>query len=126
MSNPNFQPQSSNQNQLKSAPKSSSFNTNFELLKIEMYNLRQLDLSLLQQLWALNESINEFRLLVQEQEENASPLTSIPNSEDNSDEDKASLVSAGKADQKPPKTAIKRRKKRHDRCHASKIGNDVS
>lgn len=62
---------------------------------------------LLQQLYALNESINEYRILMHEQEENSPPLLSISNSEDNSDEDKASYVSgsggADKQDQKPHK-----------------------
>ncbi|KAL1502189.1 hypothetical protein ABEB36_007367 [Hypothenemus hampei] len=37
------------------------------ILRREMYSLRQQDLSLLSQLWALNESLQEFRQLLQEQ-----------------------------------------------------------
>jgi len=38
------------------------------ILKREMFGLRQLDLSLLSQLWALNEAIQEYRMMSQEQE----------------------------------------------------------
>ncbi|XP_066143558.1 protein FAM89A [Euwallacea fornicatus] len=37
------------------------------VLRREMYSLRQQDLSLLSQLWSLNESIQEFRQMLQEQ-----------------------------------------------------------
>lgn len=40
----------------------------FLLLKLQ-YSLRQLDLSLLSQLWSLNESIQDFRHILQEQDE---------------------------------------------------------
>ncbi|KAK9891600.1 hypothetical protein WA026_015560 [Henosepilachna vigintioctopunctata] len=36
---------------------------------LERYSLRQLDLSLLSQLWSLNESIQDFRQILQEQED---------------------------------------------------------
>ena len=45
------------------------------------YGLRQLDLSLLSQLWALNESIQEFRTIIQEQE-NLSPQSPSPSNSD--------------------------------------------
>lgn len=45
------------------------------------YGLRQLDLSLLSQLWALNESIQEFRTMMQEQE-NLSPQSPSPSNSD--------------------------------------------
>lgn len=45
------------------------------------YGLRQLDLSLLSQLWALNESIQEFRTIMQEQE-NLSPQSPSPSNSD--------------------------------------------
>lgn len=54
-----------------------------------------------------------------EQEENSPPLLSISNSEDNSDEDKASYVSGGgaeKQDQKPQK--IPRDDERNDMIDA--------
>ncbi|KAL9900467.1 uncharacterized protein ACN427_007673 [Glossina fuscipes fuscipes] len=38
-------------------------------LRKEMFGLRQLDISLLSQLWALNDSIQEFRTLIQDQEQ---------------------------------------------------------
>lgn len=50
------------------------------------YSLRQLDLNLLSQLWSLNESIQEYRTLLQEQE-NLSPNS--PNSISNSDDDES-------------------------------------
>lgn len=53
--------------------------------------MRQLDLSLLSQLWTLNESIQEFRTIVQEQEALSPPSPSpsnsgseVPSSEDES------------------------------------------
>ncbi|XP_018393064.1 PREDICTED: protein FAM89B [Cyphomyrmex costatus] len=47
------------------------------------FGLRQLDLSLLSQLWSLNESIQEFRQLLQEQEDRApSPSPSSEEGED--------------------------------------------
>lgn len=54
------------------------------------FGLRQLDLSLLSQLWALNESIQEFRTIIQEQDElspeSPSPSPSDTNSISSSDE----------------------------------------
>lgn len=48
------------------------------------FGLRQLDLSLLSQLWSLNESIQEFRQLLQEQEDRApSPSPSSEDGDDN-------------------------------------------
>uniref|UniRef100_A0A1S4J3A1 Uncharacterized protein n=2 Tax=Culex quinquefasciatus TaxID=7176 RepID=A0A1S4J3A1_CULQU len=48
------------------------------------YGLRQLDLSLLSQLWALNESIQEFRTMLQEQETLSPPSPTPSNSDANS------------------------------------------
>lgn len=49
------------------------------------FGLRQLDLSLLSQLWSLNESIQEFRQLLQEQEDRApSPSPSSEEGDDTS------------------------------------------
>lgn len=48
------------------------------------YGLRQLDLSLLSQLWALNESIQEFRTMLQEQETLSPPSPTPSNSDVNS------------------------------------------
>jgi len=45
------------------------------------YGLRQLDLSLLSQLWALNESIQDFRTMLQDQE-NLSPQSPSPSNSD--------------------------------------------
>ncbi|XP_028046078.1 leucine repeat adapter protein 25 isoform X3 [Monomorium pharaonis] len=48
-----------------------TLDTQLAVLRREMFGLRQLDLSLLSQLWSLNESIQEFRQLLQEQEDRA-------------------------------------------------------
>ncbi|KAH0567553.1 putative uncharacterized protein DDB_G0286901 [Cotesia glomerata] len=53
------------------------------ILRKEMFGLRQLDLSLLSQLWSLNESIQEFRQLVQDHDDRA-PSPS-PSSEEGDD-----------------------------------------
>lgn len=59
------------------------------------FGLRQLDLSLLSQLWALNESIQEFRTIIQEQENlsppSPSPTPSDANSVSSGDEDDISI-----------------------------------
>lgn len=52
-----------------SSRKSSNLDTKLAILKQEMYNLRQLDLSVLSQLWSLNESLQEYRQMLQEQED---------------------------------------------------------
>jgi len=49
---------------------------------VDQVGLRQLDLSLLSQLWALNENIQEFRAMLQEQDE----ATLSPPSADENDE----------------------------------------
>lgn len=51
-----------------------TLDTQLAILRREMFGLRQLDLSLLAQLWSLNESIQEFRQLLQEQEDRAPSL----------------------------------------------------
>jgi hypothetical protein len=59
----------------------SSLDNQLAILRREMYGLRQLDLSLLSQLWALNESIQEFRTIIQDQE-NLSPQSPSPSNSD--------------------------------------------
>lgn len=55
------------------------------ILTFLQFGLRQLDLSLLSQLWSLNESIQEFRQLLQEQEDRApSPSPSSEEGDDTS------------------------------------------
>ncbi|KAJ9578761.1 hypothetical protein L9F63_005019 [Diploptera punctata] len=56
------------------------------ILRKEMFGLRQLDLSLLSQLWSLNESIQEFRQLLQEQEDSAALSPPSPSSADEGEE----------------------------------------
>ncbi|CAG9834273.1 unnamed protein product [Diabrotica balteata] len=55
--------------QVGGATRNSPLDTKLAILKQEMYNLRQLDLSLLSQLWSLNESLQEYRQMLQEQED---------------------------------------------------------
>lgn len=75
-----------------STRKVTTLDTKLAILKSEMYSLRQLDLSLLSQLWALNESIQEFRTVMQEQEalspHSPSNSDSNINSDDETSEDK--------------------------------------
>ncbi|XP_076655346.1 uncharacterized protein LOC143360421 isoform X1 [Halictus rubicundus] len=62
-----------------------TLDTQLAILRREMFGLRQLDLSLLSQLWSLNESIQEFRQLLQEQEDRApSPSPSSEEGDDTS------------------------------------------
>ncbi|XP_043270095.1 uncharacterized protein [Venturia canescens] len=62
-----------------------TLDTQLAILRKEMFGLRQLDLSLLSQLWSLNESIQEFRQLLQEQEDRApSPSPSSEEGDDTS------------------------------------------
>ncbi|XP_055547447.1 uncharacterized protein LOC129731460 [Wyeomyia smithii] len=75
--------------------KPTTLDTQLAVLRREMYGLRQLDLSLLSQLWALNESIQEFRTMLQEQETLSPPSPTPSNSDANSvssdeDEDESS------------------------------------
>ncbi|KAK0179237.1 hypothetical protein PV327_008046 [Microctonus hyperodae] len=60
-----------------------TLDTQLTILRKEMFGLRQVDLSLLSQLWSLNESIQEFRQLLQDQEDRA-PSPS-PSSEEGDD-----------------------------------------
>ncbi|XP_033229841.1 actin cytoskeleton-regulatory complex protein PAN1-like [Belonocnema kinseyi] len=62
-----------------------TLDTQLAILRREMFGLRQLDLSLLSQLWSLNESIQEFRQLLQDQEDRApSPSPSSEEGDDTS------------------------------------------
>lgn len=54
----------------------------FSIIFSLQYSLRQLDLSLLSQLYALNESIQEFRTMMQEQNENFSQQSPSPSNSD--------------------------------------------
>uniref|UniRef100_A0A1Q3FLY2 Putative mediator of rna polymerase ii transcription subunit 26 n=1 Tax=Culex tarsalis TaxID=7177 RepID=A0A1Q3FLY2_CULTA len=67
-----------------SVRKPTTLDTQLAILRREMYGLRQLDLSLLSQLWALNESIQEFRTMLQEQETLSPPSPTPSNSDANS------------------------------------------
>ncbi|XP_058119723.1 AF4/FMR2 family member lilli-like [Anopheles ziemanni] len=70
--------------QQSTAATTTTLDTQLAILRREMYGLRQLDLSLLSQLWALNESIQEFRTMLQEQETLSPPSPSPSNSDANS------------------------------------------
>jgi len=52
-----------------SVKKTTNLDTQLAILRREMYSLRQQDLSLLSQLWSLNESIQDFRHILQDQED---------------------------------------------------------
>lgn len=75
------------------SPKSSSvgrkskLDTQLAILRREMYSLRQLDLSLLSQLWSLNESIQDFRQILQDQDDHVSPPSPVPSSGDEGEGD---------------------------------------
>jgi len=75
---------------------SSTIDNQLAILRREMYGLRQLDLSLLSQLWALNESIQGFRVFLQEQDALSPPSRSRTPSDANSlssdEEDDASYA----------------------------------
>ncbi|XP_062548416.1 uncharacterized protein LOC134213397 isoform X2 [Armigeres subalbatus] len=75
---------SSSGNGSSSVRKPTTLDTQLAILRREMYGLRQLDLSLLSQLWALNESIQEFRTMLQEQETLSPPSPTPSNSDVNS------------------------------------------
>lgn len=65
--------------------KKSKWIFSYNLISFFQFGLRQLDLSLLAQLWSLNESIQEFRQLLQEQEDRApSPSPSSEEGDDTS------------------------------------------
>ncbi|XP_037960550.1 uncharacterized protein LOC119689728 [Teleopsis dalmanni] len=65
-----------------SSSSSCTLDTQLAILRREMYGLRQLDLSLLSQLWALNESIQGFRVFLQEQDVLSPPSPSSPTPSD--------------------------------------------
>ncbi|XP_067620739.1 uncharacterized protein lmgB [Eurosta solidaginis] len=67
-----------------SSASTTTLDTQLAILRREMYGLRQLDLSLLSQLWALNESIQGFRVFLQEQETLSPPSPSPTPSDTNS------------------------------------------
>ncbi|XP_030761255.1 uncharacterized protein LOC115886269 [Sitophilus oryzae] len=57
--------------------KTTNMDTQLAILRREMYSLRQQDLSLLSQLWSLNESIQDFRQILQDQDQD-DPVLSPP------------------------------------------------
>lgn len=60
--------------------------TNFIFFNFQ-YSLRQLDLSLLSQLWSLNESIQDFRQMLQDQEDRIlSPPSPSPTTQSSGDD----------------------------------------
>uniref|UniRef100_A0A2M4CI76 Putative hybrid signal transduction histidine kinase l n=1 Tax=Anopheles darlingi TaxID=43151 RepID=A0A2M4CI76_ANODA len=97
---------SSPQPMANTAPPTTTLDTQLAILRREMYGLRQLDLSLLSQLWALNESIQEFRTILQEQETLSPPSPTPSNSDANSvssdddvDEDESSATTTSNQQQ---------------------------
>lgn len=105
---------------------STKLDTQLAILRREMYGLRQLDLSLLSQLWALNESIQGFRAYIQEQEALSPPSPSPTPSETNSltsepDEESYSgqHIPAKLVQQQPPVTITQLPKRGSTTSHAS-------
>ncbi|XP_017782998.1 PREDICTED: uncharacterized protein LOC108567179 [Nicrophorus vespilloides] len=72
-----------------SLKKANNLDAKLALLRREMYSLRQLDLSLLSQLWSLNESIQDFRVILQEQDERSILSPPSPSPTPSSDEGEA-------------------------------------
>lgn len=79
----------------------STLDIQLAILRREMYSLRQLDLSLLSQLWTVNESIQEVRTLIQEQEAMSPPSPTPSNSNSESDLPSSEEESS---DRPPPRT----------------------
>ncbi|XP_044748237.1 leucine repeat adapter protein 25-like isoform X2 [Coccinella septempunctata] len=81
--------------------KSTNLDAQLAILKREMYSLRQLDLSLLSQLWSLNESIQDFRQILQDQEDcrvlSPPSLSPSPSSDDEGDCDEQFYMNAPSA-----------------------------
>ncbi|XP_031340851.1 leucine repeat adapter protein 25-like [Photinus pyralis] len=82
-----------------------------DLLRHATYSLRQLDLSLLSQLWSLNESIQDFRQMLQDQDDRAlsppSPSPS-PSSCDDGDADEFFSPSPLRLRPAPPPPPLRR------------------
>ncbi|GJQ82882.1 hypothetical protein Trydic_g2620 [Trypoxylus dichotomus] len=89
----------------------SNLDAKLAILRREMYSLRQLDLSLLSQLWSLNESIQDFRQMLQDQEDRVlsppSPSPS-PSSGDEGDGDEFYTPSPLRFRPAPPPPALRR------------------
>ncbi|KAM8715399.1 hypothetical protein ACLKA7_002449 [Drosophila subpalustris] len=88
---------------------STTIDNQLAILRREMYGLRQLDLSLLSQLWALNESIQGFRVFLQEQDALSPPSRSRTPSDANSlssDEDDGSYAPVAVPKLNAPPAAI--------------------
>lgn len=84
---------------------------NYYFIIFLQYSLRQLDLSLLSQLWSLNESIQDFRQMLQDQEDRVlsppSPSPS-PSSGDEGDGDEFYTPSPMRFRPAPPPPALRR------------------
>ncbi|KAH1001191.1 hypothetical protein HUJ04_013436 [Dendroctonus ponderosae] len=82
---PNRQP-SSGYSAQRDEKQLGSLDSQLAVLRREMYSLRQQDLSLLSQLWLLNESIQDFRQALQDQRV-LSPLSPSPTASSLDDEE---------------------------------------
>ncbi|KAF5302812.1 hypothetical protein FQA39_LY01992 [Lamprigera yunnana] len=91
--------------------KTTNLDTQLAILRREMYSLRQLDLTLLSQLWSLNESIQDFRQMLQDQDDRAlsppSPSPS-PSSCDDGDVDEFFSPSPMRLRPAPPPPPLRR------------------
>ncbi|KAF5292504.1 hypothetical protein FQR65_LT01649 [Abscondita terminalis] len=96
---------------LTSGRKTTNLDNQLAILRREMYSLRQLDLTLLSQLWSLNESIQDFRQILQDQDDKAlsppSPSLS-PSSCDDGDADEFFSPSPIRLRPAPPPPPLRR------------------
>ncbi|KAK5643751.1 hypothetical protein RI129_007596 [Pyrocoelia pectoralis] len=96
---------------LTTGRKPTNLDNQLAILRREMYSLRQLDLSLLSQLWSLNESIQDFRQMLQDQDDRAlsppSPSPS-PSSCDDGDADEFFSPSPLRLRPAPPPPPLRR------------------
>lgn len=88
--------------------KMSSLDTQLAILRREMYSLRQQDLSLLSQLWSLNESIQDFRQILQDQEDRVLSPPSPSPTPSSADEEEFYLNSSS-IGYRPPSAVVGRK-----------------
>ncbi|KAK4886877.1 hypothetical protein RN001_003148 [Aquatica leii] len=97
--------------ELTTGRKATNLDNQLAILRREMYSLRQLDLTLLSQLWSLNESIQDFRQMLQDQDDRAllppSPSPS-PSSCDDGDADEFFSPSPMRLRPAPPPPPLRR------------------
>lgn len=90
------------------AKKMTNLDTQLAILRREMYSLRQQDLSLLSQLWSLNESIQDFRQILQDQEDRVLSPPSPSPTPSSADEEEFYLSSTS-VGYRPPSSVVGRK-----------------